>query len=161
MSVSSYQTCLHFTFYYNLAINPTLASMRNCYILFKKTTSLKVGPACLDLLRFMLHNDSFKQYNNDWYIQSALWLRGHTWNCGARCQQFDSKVRLRFLSLLFCFVVAFLLFWCKKHNLSWHVAIPFAILFNLLYLTYCTVCKQLNVYQHIDIASLNIIFFDV
>jgi len=44
----------------------------------------------------------------------------------------------------FCFfIVMFLPFWSRKHHLSWIIAIPFAMLVHLEYLTYCKICDQL------------------
>ena len=42
----------------------------------------------------------------------------------------------------------------KTHYLSQNVAIPFAMLIYLVYLTYCKICDPLYKYKDTDLASL-------
>jgi len=39
------------------------------------------------------------------------------------------------------------------------IAIPFAMLINLVYLTYCKICNRLQRYQDTDSASLRVVVF--
>jgi len=92
------------------------------------------------------------------YSQLTRWCSGNASALGARGPGFNPRPRQGFFHLIVCFVVVvFLLFCPKSHHSSQKFAIPFAILFYLVYLTYCKICDRLYgyMYNDTDLASLN------
>jgi len=115
-------------------------------ILPKKVFVENVWPAKLVLFVYVSTHcvETVKWLDYNRYSQLTRWCSGKASALGARGPGFNPRLRQGFLCLIFCFVVdVFLLFCPKTHYLSQKFAIPFTILINLVYLTYCKICDRL------------------
>jgi len=89
-------------------------------------------------------DETVKWFDYNRYSQLTWRCSGNASALGASRPGFNPRLRQGFLCLIICFVVVvFLLFLSKTHYLSQNCAIPFTILINLVYLTYCEICDQL------------------
>ena len=106
----------------------------NSALFFLHLLFIYISTLCVETVKWL-------DYNH--YSQLTRWCSSNESTFGARGPGFNSRLRNGFLCLIFCYVGdVFLLFLSKTHYFLQNVAISFAILIYLVYVTYCKICDR-------------------